>query len=130
MRTTLVLAAGFWLATIAAPASQSRPVRPRDPDWVAPTSQAEKINPLADRPETSAGGRKLFHQRCSVCHGEDARGTVRGPNLRSASVQQQGDGSLFWKISSGDTRTGMPTFSFLPPEQRWQIVMYVRSGAR
>ena len=130
MRTILVLGTGIWLTTMAAAAAPSRQARPRDPDWVAPAAQAAKMNPLADRPDLSAGGSKLFHQRCSVCHGEDARGTSRGPNLTPASAQQRSDGELFWKISSGNTRTGMPAFSFLPPEQRWQIVMHLRSRGK
>ena len=44
----------------------------------------------------------------------------------SADVQVQTDGALFWKISSGNTRAGMPTFSFLPEPQRWQLVLYLR----
>ncbi|HYU78073.1 MAG TPA: hypothetical protein VEK56_03750 [Vicinamibacterales bacterium] len=37
-------------------------------------------------------------------------------------MQAQGDGALFWKISSGNTRAGMPSFGFLPEAQRWQVV--------
>jgi hypothetical protein len=32
-------------------------------------------------------------------------------------VRSQSDDALFWKISGGDTREGMPTFSFLPEAQ-------------
>lgn len=59
-----------------------------------------------------------------------AQGTNRGPNLLNSRVQSQSDGALFWKISSGDTRGGMPTFSFLPPLERWEIVLYLRKLAR
>jgi hypothetical protein len=47
----------------------------------------------------------------------------------SGRVQEQNDGALFWKITSGNTRTGMPTFSFLSELQRWQVVTYLRSEA-
>jgi mono/diheme cytochrome c family protein len=83
---------------------------------------------LINRPEAAAGGKKLFHQRCSVCHGEDGTGTHRGPNLTTRRVLQQSDGELFWKISSGNTRSGMPSFSFLPELQRWQLVLYLRTA--
>jgi len=82
---------------------------------------------LAGRSDALAGGKKLFDQRCSVCHRSDGTGTSRGPNLTLARVQQQSEGALLWKISSGNTRSGMPSFSFLPEPQRWQLVAYLRS---
>jgi len=108
----------------------SQTVRERDAEWTVPARQASKTNPLAGRTGVEAGGNKLFHERCSACHGEDARGTDRGPSLTTRKVQSQSDGSLFWKISSGNTRTGMPTFSFLPELQRWQLVVHLRAQAR
>jgi len=44
-------------------------------------------------------------------------------------VQVQSDGALYWKITGGNTRGGMPTFSFLPELQRWQLVMHLRTLA-
>ncbi len=105
---------------------QGAQVREHDARWVAPHAAAAKPNPLAGRPELAAGGHKIFVQRCTPCHGEDAQGTGRAPNLLSPRVQAQTDGALFWKISRGDTRGGMPTFSFLPATQRWQLVLYLR----
>lgn len=110
--------------------AQPTHVRDHDPGWVAPESAVSKPNPLANRPETAAGGRKIFEQRCMTCHGDDAHGTDRAPDLLAADVQAQSDGALFWKISGGNTRTGMPSFSFLPVAQRWQLVLHLRSAAR
>jgi len=98
--------------------------------WVAPPKAAARTNPLAGRPDTAFGGAKVFQERCTECHGEDGRGTSRAPNLADPDVQKQSDGALFWKISSGNTREGMPTFSFLPELQRWQIVLHVRELGR
>jgi mono/diheme cytochrome c family protein len=111
------------LATLAVGAEQARP---RDPEWTAPADVSAQTNPLANRPQLVAGGRKLFSQRCSECHGQDGRGSDRAPDLLSTDVQMQPDGALFWKISSGNTRAGMPAFSFLPEPQRWQLVLYLR----
>ena len=97
--------------------------------WIAPPSAETRKNPLSDTPEIRAGGERVYQQRCSVCHSKDGTGTNRGPNLTVDHVQEQSDGALFWKISSGNTRTGMPTFSFLPEAQRWQLVMHVRTVA-
>ena len=97
--------------------------------WIAPRTADAQQNPFARRPDVVAGGKKIFNERCSVCHREDGTGTNRGPNLTLARVQAESDGALFWKISSGNSRTGMPSFSFLPKPQRWQLVSYVRTLA-
>jgi mono/diheme cytochrome c family protein len=99
-----------------------------DPSWVAPRSASGRKNPLESRPELVAGGRKVYEQRCAYCHGDDLRGTNRAPDLRTARVQGQSDGELLWKITSGNTHTGMPTFSFLPEAQRWQLVLHLRAA--
>ena len=104
-------------------------VRQDDRTWTAPAEAARRPNPLANRPETAGGGRKLFHERCATCHGHDAEGTRKGPDLTAPDVQAQTDGALFWKITQGNTRTGMPTFSFLPESQRWQLVLHLRVAA-
>ena len=130
MRHVLTLAGVILVTTIAATAAQPARVRERNADWTAPTAADARKNPLADTSELEAGGNKVFHQRCSTCHSDDARGTTRGPDLTGADVQAQSDGALFWKITSGNTRAGMPTFSFLPEAQRWQLVMHVRRHAR
>jgi mono/diheme cytochrome c family protein len=88
------------------------------------------VNPLANRRDAEPGGRKLFHDRCAVCHGSLAQGTERAPDLTSGRVQAQSDGALFWKITQGHTRRGMPTFSYLPDVQRWQLVVHLRAAAR
>lgn len=99
------------------------------PLWTAPARAATRHSPLSGRTDVLAGGKKVFEERCAVCHRHDGSGTNRGSNLSIRPVQEQSDGALFWKISSGNTRTGMPSFSFLPEPQRWQLVAYVRSLA-
>ena len=103
--------------------------RDRDPEWLAPPQASAKVNPLLKRPEAVAGGRKLFEQRCTTCHGDEGRGTAKGPDLTQRDVQAQTDGELYWKISTGNTRAGMPAFSFLPELQRWQLVLHLRERA-
>jgi len=100
---------------------QERPV------WIAPSDAETRPNPLAARPETEPGGAKLFKERCAQCHRADGTGTSWGPGLTGRRVQSQTDGTLFWKITSGNTRTGMPTFSGLPELQRWQLVLHLRA---
>jgi mono/diheme cytochrome c family protein len=117
------------VALMSVMAAGAMQVRARDPEWIPPAQHKAKLNPLANRPEAESGGAKLFTQRCTTCHGDDGRGTTKGPDLTQPDVQAQTDGALFWKISSGNSRQGMPTFSFLPEAQRWQLVLRIRSLA-
>lgn len=101
-----------------------------DPTWVVPDKAAQQKNPLATKPEAAAGGRKMFTRMCASCHGDGSHGQKNNaPDLRTEPVQQETDGSLFWRISNGNSRKGMPSFSGLPEAQRWQLVLYVRSLA-
>jgi mono/diheme cytochrome c family protein len=124
----VIIASACLLATIATLAAQ----KPTDGErtWDAPTSADSRQNPLDKQPDILAGGKKIFHQRCGFCHGYEGTGSNRGPNLMTRRVQDQSDGALFWKISSGNTRTGMPGFSFLPEAQRWQLVSHLRAEAQ
>ena len=103
-----------------------------DPGWRAPSDAAAKANPLAKKPHTAVGGRKLFVRNCVECHGADGSGLLkkRAADLQLPLVQQQSDGTLFWKITNGNPDRGMPSFSRLPEMQRWQLVMYVRTLPR
>jgi mono/diheme cytochrome c family protein len=125
-RCTAVLTLMAWIVPLGA---QSDHVRERDPDWTASSKDASRSNPFASQPNAVAGGQKLYGQRCSTCHGPDGLGTSRAPSLKAADVQAQTDGTLFWKIGSGNTRGGMPAFSFLPEAQRWQLVLHLRALA-
>jgi mono/diheme cytochrome c family protein len=100
-----------------------------DPNWRPPDSAVSKPNPLAGRPETAPGGRKLFLRNCVDCHGQEGAGVVKkhAADLQLPAVQQQTDGTLFWKITNGNPDRGMPSFSKLPEVQRWQIVLFLRT---
>jgi mono/diheme cytochrome c family protein len=125
----IVVALFIAVSAAASLVLQGAQVRERDASWTAPAEEASRLNPLATRPDAVAGGAKIFQQRCSTCHGEDGRGTTKAPDLSQPGVQGQSDGALFWKISGGNSRQGMPSFSFLPEPQRWQVVLRVRAIA-
>jgi mono/diheme cytochrome c family protein len=101
----------------------------QDPKWQVPADAATKPNPLAQRLDTSAGGKKLFQRNCVECHGSTGIGVEKkhAADLQLPAVQQQSDGALFWKITNGNTDRGMPSFSRLPELQRWQLVLYLRT---
>jgi mono/diheme cytochrome c family protein len=92
-----------------------------------PNKAAARRNPLESDPDAVAVGRKLFDQHCAECHGEDAKGTRKAPSLRARPVQQSTPGTLFWILTNGVVRHGMPVWSKLPEPQRWQLVSYLRS---
>ena len=99
----------------------------QDPKWRAPEEAAAKPNPLADKPELSAGGKKLFKRNCVECHGDLGQGLKKAADLQLPVVQAQSDGTLYWKITNGNPDHGMPSFSGIPELQRWQIVLYLRT---
>lgn len=93
----------------------------------APKKAAARRNPLENDPDAVAGGANLFDQHCAECHGELAEGGKKGPSLRADSVQQATPGTLFWILTNGVVRRGMPVWSKLPEPQRWQLVSYLKS---
>jgi mono/diheme cytochrome c family protein len=95
----------------------------------APDKARTQRNPLQNSPDATAAGRKLFHMHCAECHGDAAEGTRKGPSLRAQEVQHATPGTLFWVLTNGVVRRGMPVWSKLPEPQRWQIVTYLESLA-
>ncbi len=93
----------------------------------APAKAAARRNPLESDPDAVAGGAKLFELHCAECHGATAGGGKKGPSLRAEEVQQATPGALFWLITNGVVRRGMPVWSRLPEPQRWQLVSYIKS---
>lgn len=92
-----------------------------------PAKAAARQNPLDHDPEAVATGGKLFSLHCAECHGEMANGGRKGPSLRASEVQQVTPGTLFWILTNGVVRRGMPVWSKLPEPQRWQLVSYIKS---
>ncbi|HZQ17957.1 MAG TPA: c-type cytochrome [Terriglobales bacterium] len=86
-----------------------------------------RSNPMANDRDAIEGGKKLFGQHCAECHGEAAEGSHRAPSLRAEEVQNATPGAIFWVLSNGVIRHGMPDWSKLPEAQRWQIATYIRS---
>ncbi|MBZ5666094.1 MAG: c-type cytochrome [Acidobacteriia bacterium] len=92
-----------------------------------PEEARERKNPFEGNPQAVAVGRKLFEQHCAECHGKKAEGTRKAPSLLREEVQQATPGTLFWILTNGVVRQGMPVWSKLPEPQRWQIVTFLGS---
>jgi len=92
----------------------------------APEKARVKKNPFEGEAGAIAVGAKLFEQHCAECHGRNAGGTKKGPSLLREEVQQATPGTLFWILTNGVVRRGMPVWSKLPEQQRWQIVTFLK----
>ena len=93
----------------------------------APKKAAARRNPLEADLDAVAAGHKLFDLHCAECHGEMAEGGKKAPSLRADEVQQATPGVLFWLLTNGVVRRGMPVWSKLPEPQRWQLVRFIKS---
>lgn len=86
-------------------------------------------NPYADKPGAIAVGKKLFAENCAQCHGNNLRGMGPAPSLLTAKVRNAKPGEVFWFITNGKIDSGMPSWTSLPKNQRWEIVTFVQSQA-
>ncbi|PYT89253.1 MAG: hypothetical protein DMG36_22455 [Acidobacteria bacterium] len=93
----------------------------------APEKARAQHNPLEKDPDAVAAGQILFEQRCAECHGDRAEGGKKGPSLRAAEIQTAEPGAIFWVLTNGVVRKGMPVWSKLPEPQRWQLVSFIQS---
>jgi putative heme-binding domain-containing protein len=86
-------------------------------------------NLVAGNPAAIQEGNSLFRANCSPCHGFNAQGGGRGPDLTAGRwVHGSSDAEIFATISRGVPGTEMPANSFEDSET-WAIVAYVRSLA-
>jgi mono/diheme cytochrome c family protein len=100
-----------------------------DGAWLRKVPDADRArpNPFAGKPEAAAAGKVLFAENCSKCHGDDGAGRHGRPSLRSQRVQNATDGELAWLLRNGSVWRGMPSWSALPEQERWQLIAYLRT---
>ena len=91
-------------------------------------------NPLQATPENLAKGKEQFGTHCAPCHGETGQGNgpvahiLKKPvkSLLVGAIKDRPDGYIYGAIRDGVLSS--PSYAEeIPPEQRWQIVMYLRS---
>jgi len=93
----------------------------------APEKARAKHNPFEHNADAAAAGKILFEQHCAECHGASALGGKKAPSLRAVEIQSASPGAVFWILTNGVVRKGMPVWSKLPEPQRWQLVSYIQS---
>ena len=97
----------------------------------APASATQMKNPYAvDNEAAVGGGKKLYAQNCAQCHGKNLQGMGPAPTLLSSSLKNANPGELFWFITNGKLTAGMPSWSSLPKQQRWQIVTFLQTQTK
>jgi len=83
---------------------------------------------LAQEAGSQAEAKASFDGICASCHGLDARGGERGPDIASRpEVVRKTDAELTEILKSGKPATGMPAFSFLGPAKWAELVAYLRT---
>ena len=92
-----------------------------------PEKARARVNPLQTDPGATLAGQKLFAQHCAGCHGARAEGGRKAPSLHVEDVQTATPGTLFWILTNGIVRRGLPVWSKLPEAQRWQIVTFLQT---
>jgi len=103
--------------------------------WVAPAAEKAKKNPVPSDKKTIDHGENVAKINCASCHGAKGKGdgaaaaalNPKPADWTSARVQDESDGEIFWKITTG--RGPMPSWRHLPESDRWAIVRYMRTLA-
>jgi mono/diheme cytochrome c family protein len=105
--------------------------------WNIPDEAKLRQNPMHATPQALDAARILYDDHCERCHGKSGKGDGADATKFSTSprdltdssrMSEQSDGELFYKISEG--RKPMPEFKTkLTEEQRWQLVLLMRSMA-
>jgi len=128
-----ILFAGILLLAAVAVVLAAREKR----TWNIPDEAKQRKNPLQSSPPALQAARDLYLDNCAQCHGEKGKGdgpeaTMYDPlpadlsNFKFNSGLT--DGEIFYQISKG--KKPMPSFKLrFTEEQRWQLVLLVRSLA-
>lgn len=97
--------------------------------WLAATvwahaGGAQLVNPYEGDDLAVRAGRQLYANRCSDCHGPDARGKL-GPDLTLRFAAGASDETVFLTVRNGVAGSAMPP-SVAPDNELWAIVTYLR----
>jgi len=128
--TAMLLVASLAFAIVGAAGERERATDDRGVLLViaqAPAKTRDWKNPYEGNSDALLAGKKLYLQHCADCHGQNARGMRNAISLRTPQVQNATAGELVWFLRNGNLFYGMPAWSGLPEQRRWQIVTYLKS---
>lgn len=104
---------------------------------VIPVAEKNRKNPVPSTPESIDSGRNLFSSQCGMCHGikGDGKGDLverlklKVPDFTDTEKQKRRtDGELFYILTQGHGE--MPGETRLEPNEKWDMINYIRSLAR
>ena len=85
-------------------------------------------NTSAVRTARRTEAKTTYESVCATCHGLDARGSERGPDIVSRpEVLRKTDAELFGILKNGKTAAGMPSFSAFGSVKLNALVAYLRT---
>jgi cytochrome c oxidase cbb3-type subunit III len=88
----------------------------------------QKNLPRKNVKSVSTRGKQTFASTCAGCHGLDARGSERAPNIvENPKVQRLSDAQISHIVENGVPGTGMPAFHSLASTDVRGVVTYLRS---
>jgi Cytochrome c len=105
--------------------------------WIVPEEAKRMQNPLERSRANLPAAQRLYLDKCTECHGDSGKGDGSQAKMYEprptdftdvAHMHSVSDGELFYKISEG--HRPMPGFKKrFTEEQRWQLVLFLRSLA-
>jgi mono/diheme cytochrome c family protein len=103
--------------------------------WPVPDEARQLQNPIPPSDAALSSARGVYRDKCARCHGDSGKGDGRDAErydpkpadfTDAKRMSNVPDGELFYKISEG--KKPMPNFKRkLTEEQRWQLVLLIRS---
>jgi mono/diheme cytochrome c family protein len=109
----------------------------RDGAWKLPAYAQSLKNPLTPTAANLAAAKKTYEAKCVNCHGDEGKGDGSDAMMydpqpsdltNAAKLNKRTDGQIFYQITEG--KKPMPSYKDkLSDEQRWQLVLLVRSFA-
>lgn len=99
-------------------------------DWPVPEEFSTMQNPVEFNNPNVRAGRDMYDKNCKSCHGDPGKYNALPlvpppPDAASELMQNQSDGDMFYKITTG--RGAMPQFeTSLSADAIWKIITYIR----
>jgi thiosulfate dehydrogenase len=142
--SVVAVIAGAYLVVTSGALPAGQDVKPGALEkWAAKTSlratmkrEAQGLkSPLPPTDDNLAAGVALYVAHCQGCHGGPegvaspiARGlTPNAPQLAKDGVEDDPEGTIYWKIAHGIRFTGMPAFrQNLSDREMWQMALFAK----
>ncbi len=130
----LVISAFLLTTVFILTAVQSKAQATKSKPWIAPAAALAVKNPFAGDASAPKEGKKLYVTYCTPCHGNGGKGdgiaaasvNPKPADHTSEAVQNEPDGSLYWKMTEG--RGPMISYKqVLKDNERWQLVCYIKT---